>query len=400
MVVQQHHGTAGHGPRRRQVRGRELRVLHPVGIGQRVGEHARQVFQGQYVAHVVVDGRHADLAAPHEGRPVVRVRGVLAGHLHAHLDVHARGQREPRGIRPACRVPEGFEFLDRLVVADDRAVEPPLVAQDRREQVGVRAGRYAVERVERAHHRRRARVDRCLVGRQVVVAELLLGHVDRVVLTACHGCAVGGEVLHRGGHLVRHAEVAALIAVHLRRRHRRPEEGVLPRAFHHASPARVSGDVHHGVEGPLDPVRGGLAGRYRRVVLHGGRVPAAGLPQRHREDRLVAVDHVQAEDHRDVQARLQGGPLDLVDVFHAHQVKDGADLAAAHLVEECRPRRAVRAGGTGHLKLPEFLRQRHLSDQRADLAGDRRQPLPCHSRQRAVGLMSIAGQCSRAADGG
>ena len=158
---------AGHGPRRRQVRGGELRVLHPVGIGQRVGEHAGQVFQGQYVAHVVVDGRHADLAAPHEGRPVVRVRGVLAGHLHAHLDVHARGQREPRGIRPACRVPEGFEFLDRLVVADDRAVESPLVAQDRREQVGVRAGRYAVERVERAHHRRRARVDRCLVGRQV-----------------------------------------------------------------------------------------------------------------------------------------------------------------------------------------------------------------------------------------
>ncbi len=246
---------------------------------------------------------------------------------------------------------------------------------------------HPVERVERAHHRRRARVDRGLVRRQVVVAELLLRHVDRVVLTAGHGSAVGGEMLHGRGHLVRRAEVAALVAVHLRRGYRRPEEGVLPRPLHHASPARVAADVHHRVEGPLDPVRRRLAGRDRRVVLHGGRVPAARLPDRHREDRLVPVDHVQAEDHRDVQPRLQRGLLDLVDVTDAHQVQDRADLPAADLIEKRLSRRAVRAGGTGHLQLPEFLREGHLADQRIDLAGDRRQPLPGRGRYTRVRLL-------------
>ena len=57
-----------------------------------------------------------------------------------------------------------------------------------------------------------------------------------------------------------------------------------------------------------------------------GGVPAAGLAERDREHRLVAVDHVQREDQRDVQARLQRGLLGLVDVLDADQVEHRADL--------------------------------------------------------------------------
>ena len=45
--------------------------------------------------HHVVQRGHADLAAAHQGRPVIGVGGVLARHLDAHLDVHSRVQREP-----------------------------------------------------------------------------------------------------------------------------------------------------------------------------------------------------------------------------------------------------------------------------------------------------------------
>jgi len=82
------------------------------------------------------------------------------------------------------------------------------------------------------------------------------------------------------------------------------------------------------------------------------------------------VDHIETEDHRDVQARLESGLLDLVDVVHAHQVQHRADLAAADLIEQGLARRAVRAGGAGHLQLADLLGQGHLADQRIDLAGD------------------------------
>jgi hypothetical protein len=100
------------------------------------------------------------------------------------------------------------------------------------------------------------------------------------------------------------------------------------------------------------------------------------------------MDHVQPEDDRDVQPRLQGGLLDLVDVVDAHQVQDRSDFTALDLVEKGLSRRAVRAGGAGHLQLPEFLRKGHLADQRIDLAGDRRQPLPGRGRFNGVRLLA------------
>ena len=193
-------------------------------------------------------------------------------------------------------------------------------------------------------------------------------------------------MLHGRRHLVSRAEVAALVAAHLRRGHRRSEERILTGSLDHASPARVPADVDHRVEGPLDPVRGGLVGRDRLVVAHRGGIPATRLGDRHREDRLVPVDDVQGEDHRDVQPRLQRGPLHLVDVVHADQVEHRADLAVAYLCEQRLPGSSVRAGRAGHLQLPELFRQRHAADQAVDLGRDQAEPL---LRRRSV---SVAGR--------
>ncbi len=99
VVVEEHHGAAGHGARRGQVGRGELRGLHPVRVGERVREQPCEFLEGQHVAHVVVDRRHADLAALDQVGHVEGVRGVLAGHLHAHLDGHPGGDRELRGLR-------------------------------------------------------------------------------------------------------------------------------------------------------------------------------------------------------------------------------------------------------------------------------------------------------------
>ncbi len=301
-VVEQHQGTCRHGPRRGEVGRGEFGRVHPVRVGQRMVEHAREELQCQHVPHQLIHPGHADLAALHQVRTVGRVGGELAGDLDAHLDVHARREREPRGVRTVGRETEVLELLDRLVVADHRAAESPFLAQDRAEEIGIPAGGHAVERVERAHHRRGARVDRGLVRRQIDVAKLLLRHVDRVVLPASRRRAVRREVLHGGGHLVQRAEVAALVTADLRGRDRRAEERVLAGALDHTSPARVPADVDHRVEGPLDPVGGRLVRRDGLVVLDRRRIPAARLPDGYREERLVPVDDIEGEDDGDVQA--------------------------------------------------------------------------------------------------
>ncbi len=91
---------------------------------------------------------------------------------------------------------------DGGVVALDEAVEAPLALEDVRLDVAVRAPRHAVERVEGAHDRVRAGVDRGLERRQVQVPQPRVGHVGRVVVAPALRLAVGGVVLDARDDLV------------------------------------------------------------------------------------------------------------------------------------------------------------------------------------------------------
>ena len=350
---------------------RELGGPHARGGGDRGGEHPGQVLERQHVPDRRVELRHRDLVVGEQLLPVVLVGREFArcADLHRHLDVEASGQRESRRVGSVGGEAEGLELLDRLVVAERGALEAPLVAQDRLEHVRIGRVWDAVERVERGHNRRRAGVDRRLVGGQVVVEELLGRHVDRVVLTARDRGTVGAEVLDRRRHLGGRGEVVALVALDLRRGDRRTEERVLAGALDDPAPARITADVDHRIEGPLDSVSGRLRGGHRLVVLHQRRVPAGRFAERDREHRLVAVDHVESEDQRNLQPGLQRRPLDRVDVLDADEVQHRADLTILGLADQVT-RRAVGPIRRRHLELAELLGDRHLRQQRADLAVD------------------------------
>ena len=116
------------------------------------------------------------------------------------LDVDAGGQRQRPGLVEVRRDPvhRGQE-RHRPVVGDDRAGEPPLVAQQVGQQPGVGAGRHAVDVGVGVHHRAGpGQRDRHLERRQDDVHQLAPAHRHRTVVAGAAGGGVAGEVLQGG----------------------------------------------------------------------------------------------------------------------------------------------------------------------------------------------------------
>ena len=116
-----------------------------LGAG-RVGvvEEAEGEFYAEDVADSVVDGGHGDAPGLDEGGQL----GIVC--MRPHVDFDSGGD----GLFGSCGAVECDavvdEFADCVVVADDEAVETPLLAEDGVEQVGVGGGGDSVEGVEGA----------------------------------------------------------------------------------------------------------------------------------------------------------------------------------------------------------------------------------------------------------
>jgi hypothetical protein len=108
-----------------------------------------------------------------------------------------------------------------------------------------------------------------------------------------------------GGHqCARPQGVAALVAGHLRHRHARAEVGIFTRALDDAAPARITRDVDHGREGPVQSRRGGfLGGDARGALLRLGR-PARRHREWHGKNRPISVHHVHGKQQRDAEPRF------------------------------------------------------------------------------------------------
>jgi hypothetical protein len=270
-------------------------------------EEPRAQLHAQDAAHGVVDALHRQLALADE---LLSEVGDVRAH---HLRVDAGVERDAGGVRAVggdavaaralVRVARRAraELGDGGVVALDEAVEAPPALEDVRHELAVRARGNGADRVEPAHDGVRTGVDRCLERREVQVPEALDGDVGRVVVAPALRLAVGGHVLRARHDLVGGAVVAALQALHACGGHGRAEVRILARALGDPAPPGLVGHVDHRAVRLLDADGGGLAGADRGV---GGRdvgIEAAGLRQRDREGRPVAVDRVVREQDRDLQ---------------------------------------------------------------------------------------------------
>ena len=149
--------------------------------------------------------------------------------------------------------------------------------------------------------------------------------------------------------------------------HRRPQEWVFAGPFDHPAPPGIASHIDHRGEGPADSRRPCLARADGRGFTLDGRVPATRHRQRDRQDRPIPVDHVEAENDRNLEPGFRDGdPLDRVDPFRAVEIEDGSHLPPTNHIENrvpARPQRKIRA----HLlKLSDLFLDRHAAEERID----------------------------------
>ena len=289
-------------------------------------EEAELVLGYEDVADCIVEGSFGDSTVFESCGEGVAEGG--AGHLHVDTGV----DRSNGCVGVILCEAVGGEALNGGPVADDHAAEVPVVTEDIVEEEAVAGGRHSVEVHVRAHEGACSGFEGGVEGREVDVPKLLVGDVGLFVVAATGCCAVAGEVLDAGHDVVGGCEVVALEAFDLGFRHARAEEGIFAGSFHHAAPARVSRDVDHGSKGPLDAGGAGFAGGHGLRLFGYCRVPTGGHGDGDGIDGAEAVDDVEAEEERNVEAALlDRGVLEAIDFGGVGDEEEGAHISVARL---------------------------------------------------------------------
>src|SRR5262249_214402 len=110
---------------------------------------------------------------------------------------------------------------------------------------------------------------------------------------------------------------------------------------------------------------GNRSGAFRKC-----RIPTTRLPERNRKDRAIAVNHVEAEQHWNLQSRLvHRHALHLVRTLRAASAKGRAEQSFADQLEVLRTKVAV-AFAVELLQLAQFFFERHLHEQGVDALFD------------------------------
>ena len=220
------------------------------------------------------------------------------------------------------------QLRDRVVVADDDAIEAHLAAKPVAQQGDVRRHRHAVEIGEGRHQRRDAGADRRCEARQMHFAQGALGDVHGSVLPPRGDRAVRDEMLRTGGQRFGRRQIGPLETAHLGLRDARVEPGVFAWALRSAAPAGIARHVEHRRESHRQTFGRAFARGLARRALPEGFVEDARLRERDRKERAMAVDDVQADQQRNAKPRiLDGQSLHLVrgpGTDHVQQIADRA----------------------------------------------------------------------------
>jgi hypothetical protein len=150
---------------------------------------------------------------------------------------------------------------------------------------------------------------------------------------------------------------------------RRTQERIFAGTFHHATPARVAGNVDHRGEGPMHAAGRRFNGRRASGPLCQVGVPGRGFCQRHGKYGTKPVDHIKGKQQRYMQARtcddvfLQpASPLETVDAEDRTNGVHG-QLRQFALVNDGAGRRVLDAE---LVELANFFFECHLLQQALD----------------------------------
>ena len=250
----------------------------------------------------------------------------------------------------------GNHFANRTPVRNEYAVKAHTAAQLAPDEGRISGGGNSVGGTERVHDGGGSRFYARLKRRQNPVVQRVGAVVGRVVVASGDPKSISSEVLQTGRKGRGVAQVGTLKTVHTRFGDARTEVGIFARTLHNAAPARVAADVDHGRKGPVDAVGRSLAGGSSGGILYRLHVPARGFGERNRRKRLVAVDHIQAKQKGNPQARLfdrhflQGANL-----VHPCDIEYGTYSAALQRRNACLNPVVALGHGAGGVPKPVVL---------------------------------------------
>ncbi len=274
-----------------------------------------------------------------------------------HVHVDARQDSSERRLAEIGGKAVCDQFAHRVIVAQDHALEIPLLAQHLAQRKGIRRRRDAADLVECRHNAGGSLVDRCPERREKDIAQRSLRDVDRVIVLACLRGAIGYIVLGTGRDPAFPGQPICLKPAHAGTRHRLPEGGVLSGALCDPPPSGIPADVDHGRKDPVRAARRRLVCSDPCRPFHQVRVPGARFGEGNGKDGPVPVDHVVAYQQGDTEPRLlDSHALQAVDLAYRADAEHRAHLALAHeLVDLAVPPRVEL------IHLPDFFVEGHAA---------------------------------------
>ena len=292
------------------------------------------------------------------------------------LDVDAGADGERAGLLLVSgdvvpvRVGTIAQLPDGVIVGDDEAAKPPLLAQDVAQQPAAGMRGNTVDLVVRSHDTNGAApVERFPERKQKRLAQQPLGDIRRSAVDSRLRLSMGGKMFQRGddARFVAKRGVA-LEAAHGGDAHARYEVRILAVSFFDAAPARIAGHVHHGGEGLVRAAQPGFERGHRKQIFDQRGVEACaerdGLRETGGAGRGLAVQALLVKHDGDPQPGvLQEEALNGVGEFRgfaspqsAAGIRGAADLAQpATVAKSLRGLFRVEAARFVHESLALFL---------------------------------------------
>ena len=327
VVFQQDDRLAGRFERRGAVLGGVAKFGGLRGIDKRIFEKSEPELGFQNPAAGFVDpffGDHALLRGPLDH--VDKDRTVHA-HVHPAGDAADKSLLLGGDLRMFVHQP-----FDVLPVANDKALEAHLSAQQVGQQPFATVSRMTVDLVMCSHHTVYARFDARPERRQENLPQRAFRGIERCAVDAVDGLRAAYKMLGAGDDAVRSGEIRPLIAADRSGAHPADQQRVFAERLPAASPTGVASHLDIGVEGPLGAHGPHFERRFTAQPLHEVRVERRGLSDRGRVNRraavkAVAVDGVDADDERNLQAAFLRQALQVIGLLGGYDMEKRAGLA-------------------------------------------------------------------------
>ena len=290
LVLEEHHGLAGHSPRQLPMRrlvehaDGNLCPLHQLGSV----EHSEPEARGEQSGDRRIDLRLGDQPEFHRFHQI----GIHAAAIEVGTALHGERGGGRRGGRDFVAQ---VDVVDRAAVRHDVSRELPLTTQDVLQQQVAAARRLAADAIVGAHQRIRSPLaDAGLEVRQVALAQVALAdhRVERVAVGLWS--AVHGEMLHRG-HRLQVLRVVTLKAANELRAEPAREKGIFTVRFLSPPPPRVAKEIDIGRPEREPLITLVAVGAEVGVIL---RACLVGNRRRHPEDQRIVPRGTQPDGLR------------------------------------------------------------------------------------------------------